>query len=95
MTPRSPNPIFDDFDTDNGDSDDTDSERVVRESSDKIRVETKLTRGTGTRDQESHKIKARGETPEEVAEKFDETLSELEDRDVFSRMREIEQEVDR
>jgi len=94
MTPDVSNPNFDDFDTDNGDPDDTDTERVVRESSDKIRVETKLTRGTGTRDQEATKLKARGETPEDVAEKFDAMIYELKKRDVFSRMREIEQEVD-
>jgi hypothetical protein len=73
------------------DSDDT-SDRVIRESSDKIRVSAKLTRGTGTRDQEATKLKARGETPEEAAENFDAALSELEERDVFSRMRAIEQE---
>jgi hypothetical protein len=73
-------------------TDSTDSnEHVVRESSDKLRVETKITRGNGTRDQEATKLKARGETPEEVAEMFDETLSELEGRDVFARLREIEQ----
>jgi hypothetical protein len=73
-------------------TDSTDSEEhVVRESSDKLRVETKVTRGNGTRDQEATKLKARGETPEEVAEMFDATLSELEERDVFGRLRGIEQ----
>jgi len=74
--------------------DEPDEERVIRESSDKLRVESKLTRGTGTRDQEAHKIKARGETPEEVAEQFDAVLKALEERDVFERLRAVEQEGD-
>ena len=61
----------------------------VNESHDKIRLETDVTRGTGTRDQEKHKLKARGETPEEAAENLSEALAELEDRDVFERAREV------
>jgi len=64
-----------------------DAEHHVRESHDKIRVETDITRGTGTRDQEKHKLKARGETPEQAAENLSEALAELEDRDVFDRAR--------
>jgi len=59
----------------------------VNESHDKIRLETDITRGTGTRDQEKHKLKARGETPEQAAENLSEALAELEDRDVFDRAR--------
>jgi len=59
----------------------------VNESHDKIRLETDVTRGTGTRDQEKHKLKARGETPEEAAENLSEALAELEERDVFKRAR--------
>ena len=61
----------------------------VNESHDKIRLETDVTRGSGTRDQEKHKLKARGETPEEAAENLSEALAELEDRDVFKRAREV------
>lgn len=61
----------------------------VNESHDKIRLETDVTRGTGTRDQEKHKLKARGETPEEAAENLSEALAELEDRGVFERAREL------
>jgi hypothetical protein len=67
--------------------DTTETNHNINESHDKIRVETDVTRGTGTRDQEKHKLKARGETPEEAAENLSETLSELEDRDVFDRAR--------
>jgi len=59
----------------------------VNESHDKIRLETDITRGTGTRDQEKHKLKARGETPEQAAENLSKALAELEDRDVFDRAR--------
>jgi len=59
----------------------------VNESHDKLRLETDVTRGTGTRDQEKHKLKARGETPEEAAENLSEALAELEERDVFERAR--------
>lgn len=61
----------------------------VNESHDKLRLETDVTRGTGTRDQEKHKLKARGETPEEAAENLSEALAELEERDVFDRARAI------
>jgi hypothetical protein len=61
----------------------------VNESHDKIRLETDVTRGTGTRDQEKHKLKVRGETPEEAAEKLDKVVSELKQRGVFAEAREI------
>ena len=64
-----------------------DTNHNLNESADKIRVETDLTRGAGTRDQEKHKLKARGETPEEAAENLSETLRELEERGVFERTR--------
>jgi hypothetical protein len=59
----------------------------INESHDKIRLETDVTRGTGTRDQEKHKLKARGETPEQAAENLSDALAELEERDVFERAR--------
>jgi len=63
--------------------------RNINESHDKIRLETDVTRGTGTRDQEKHKLKARGETPEQAAENLSRALAELEERDVFQRTREL------
>lgn len=62
----------------------------VNESHDKIRLSTKLTRGTGTRDQEAHTLKGRGETAEEAAESLDESLRELENREFFERARAVE-----
>jgi len=74
------------FDPDESNAD-RDTNHNLNESADKIRVETDITRGAGTRDQEKHKLKARGETPEEAAENLSETLRELEERDVFERTR--------
>ncbi len=73
---------------------DTDPEttKSINESHDKIRLETDVTRGTGTRDQEKHKIKARGETPEEAAENLADALTELENRGVFERARGLVQD---
>jgi regulator of protease activity HflC (stomatin/prohibitin superfamily) len=64
-----------------------DKRHNVNESHDKIRLETDVTRGEGTRDQEKHKLKARGETPEAAAEALSDALAELEERDVFNRAR--------
>jgi len=61
----------------------------VNESHDKIRLQTDISRGEGTRDQEKHKLKVRGETPEQAAENLSDALAELEDRDVFQRAREV------
>jgi hypothetical protein len=66
-----------------------DTRHNVNESHDKIRLETDVTRGEGTRDQEKHKLKARGETPEAAAENLSKALAELEDRDVFQRARDL------
>jgi len=68
----------------------SDAQHNINESYDKLRLETDLTRGTGTRDQEKHKLKARGETPEEAAENLSEAVEELEARNVFERTRAIE-----
>jgi len=67
----------------------TETHKNMNESIDKIRLEADVTRGTGTRDQEKHKLKARGETPEAAAENLSAALAELEGRDVFDRAREV------
>jgi hypothetical protein len=65
------------------------SEHTVNESNEKIRLKTQIKRGTGTRDQDTHDIKARAETPEEAAEMLSQVLAELEERDVFDRVRQV------
>jgi len=51
----------------------------VRESADKIRVETKVKRGTGTRDQDEIKVKVRGDDPEAVVERLNSVVSNLQE----------------
>lgn len=61
----------------------------LNESADKIRLSTKIKRGTGTRDQDTHTLKVRGETPKEAAENLEEVVSELKQRAVFAKTRNI------
>jgi hypothetical protein len=65
----------------------SDETHNVNESNEKVRLKTQIKRGTGTRVQDTHDLKARGETPEEAAEMLSDVLEELEDRDVFERAR--------
>jgi hypothetical protein len=77
-------------DDDNGDESPTaETNHNINESHDKIRLKTQVKRGEGTRDQDTHDIKVRGETPEEAAEHLSDALAELEARDVFDRAREV------
>jgi len=62
----------------------------VNESNEKVRVTTTVKRGTGTRDQDTHKLKVRAETPQEAAEQMHILLRELEKADVYDRVREIQ-----
>ena len=81
-------------DDNSGTTDDSiETRKNLNESADKIRVNLSLKRGTGTRDQDSYDLKARGETPEEAAEAFSDTVAELEDRDVFERVRNLQPEA--
>ena len=61
----------------------------LNESKDKIRLKTQIKRGEGTRDQDTHDIKVRGETPEEAAENLEKVLSELKMRAVFAKTRQV------
>jgi hypothetical protein len=63
---------------------------TVNESNEKIRVTTTVKRGSGTRDQDTHKLKVRAENPQEAAEQMDVLLRELENADVYDRVREIQ-----
>jgi hypothetical protein len=72
------------------DTDDPEQTHRVTESNEKIRLQVDVTRGTGTRDQEKYKLKARGETAQEAAESLSDSLEALRERDVFSRARAVE-----
>lgn len=54
-----------------------DAEHHINESADKLRLKTKLTRGTGTRDQETIEVKVKGDDPEDAVEKLNTTLELL------------------
>lgn len=75
-------------------SDEDHIQRNISESADKITIKLKVTRGEGTRDQDKGTIKAKGDSPEAVAEDIEGTLDELEDRDIFARLRDTQPEVD-
>ena len=58
-------------------TEDTPIKHTTRESADKIRVETQVKRGEGTRDEDRIKIKVRGDEPSDVVEKLNETIEQL------------------
>ena len=66
------------------------SDHKIRESKDKIRTSVKIKRGTGTRDQDTYQIKARGRTPDEVAHRIERTIGELKDRGTFEEIRQLQ-----
>ena len=69
-----------------------DTRHNLNESTDKIRLTLKLTRGNDTRDQDAHTLKVRAEDPAQAAERADRTIAELEDRNVFEKARTIQPE---
>lgn len=50
----------------------------VSESADKIRVETQVKRGGGTRDEDRIKVKVKGDDPADVVKKLNRTVELLE-----------------
>jgi hypothetical protein len=75
-------------------SDDATVQHNLNESADKITLKTRLVRGTATRDQDKHDLKVRAETPEKAASDLDALVRELEEQDVFERMRAVENEAE-
>ena len=65
---------------------------TVNESADKIRVETKVKRGSGTRDQDEIKVKIKGDDAEEVVEKLNNTVDLL--QETSDTLRAMQPEVD-
>lgn len=51
--------------------------RQVNESADKIQVETKVKRGSGTRDQDTIKVKVKGDDADDVVDKLNRTVENL------------------
>ena len=66
----------------------------VNESADKITLKTKLTRGTGARDQEKFDAKVKGDDPDAVAERMAELVAALDDHDLVETVRATNAEGD-
>ena len=56
---------------------DTDTRHTVSESADKITVTTNTKRGTGTRDEDKIRVKVKGDDPDDVVDKLNQTLLNL------------------
>ena len=71
-------------DDDNGT---TVTNRNLNESADKIRLETQVKRGEGTRDEDRMKVKVRGDDPDATAARLRETLDALAAEGVATELR--------
>lgn len=56
---------------------DADVRHTINESADKIRLKTKLKRGSGTRDQDVLNVQVKGDDPEQAVEKLNRTIELL------------------
>lgn len=63
----------------------------ISESADKIRVETKLKRGSATRDQDELKVKIKGNDPDDVVAKLNATIANL--HETADEMRDLQPEA--
>lgn len=70
----------------------TDTRHNISESADKINVETKVKRGSGTRDQDTIKVKVKGDDPDDVVERLNATIENL--RETADEVRSIQPEGD-
>ena len=66
----------------------------VSESADKIRLETQLKRGGGTRDEDRIKVKVKGDAPAEVAAELRATLDALDAEGITSHLRATQPEAE-
>ena len=78
-------------DDDNGT---TETNHNLNESADKIRLETQVKRGEGTRDEDRMKVKVRGDDPEATAARLRETLDALAAEGVATELRNTRAEGD-
>jgi hypothetical protein len=62
----------------------------TRETADKVRLSVKLKRGTGTRDQDTFSLKARGENAMRAADELETLVNELQSREIFDDVRAIQ-----
>jgi hypothetical protein len=59
------------------DATDRRTEHRISESADKLTLTTKVKRGSGTRDEDRIKVKVKGDDPDEVVAKLEQTVSNL------------------
>jgi len=59
------------------DATDRRTEHRISESADKLTLTTKVKRGSGTRDEDRIKVKVKGDDPDEVVEKLERTVANL------------------
>jgi len=57
--------------------DDRRTEHRISESADKLTLTTKVKRGEGTRDEDRIKVKVKGDDPDEVVRKLEQTVANL------------------
>jgi len=65
----------------------SDKNHNVNESADKIVLNTKIKRGTGTRDQDEIKIKVKANDPQEAAEKLHKTVVAVGNKNTVNALR--------
>lgn len=65
----------------------------VKSSADKIRLETQIKRGGGTRDEDRVKVKVKGDDADEVAARLAATLEALEEHGVAETLRATDPEA--
>jgi len=53
------------------------TEHRISESADKLTLTTKVKRGSGTRDEDRIKVKVKGDDPDEVVAKLEQTVANL------------------
>jgi hypothetical protein len=75
-----------------GQSNSEDVRRNISESADKINLEMKVKRGTGTRDQDTIKVKVKGDDPEATVDKLNATVERI--RETAQAARDINPERD-
>ena len=68
-------------------NDDAVVQHTVTESADKVVLTTKIKRGTGTRDQDSIKVKVKADDPKEAAEKLHATGVAVGDKNTVNALR--------
>jgi len=71
-------------------SDNTETKHTVSESADKITLDAKAKRGSGTRDEDKVWVKVKGDNPEAAAKKLADTLDALEKYGVADTLRETQ-----